>query len=134
MDSWLLISTLDVTDSGPQSRSLNLRIIKTGSADTPLLSFLLLMFVSMLLTLVLWSSISPTKLPLKSSKQKRLFAARRTLDQSLQAHLGHAESRSMETTIVGHGMPVCTNRRWMQMDSTGLSTERLTNMVSLASQ
>ena len=77
-----------------------------------MLSGLLLMNRSLLLTQVLWSSISPTKLPLKSSKHIRLLDAGRAMDQCLQAHWRHAsmESRSMETTNVSHGMDLLTNR------------------------
>ena len=99
-----------------------------------MLSGLLLINTSMLLTLVLCCSISRSKLPLKSSKQIGLLDAGRTVDHGLQAHLGQGENRSMETTNVVQRITVITKIRGMQMDSTGLSTQRLLANCALISQ
>ena len=115
------------TARGPLFHFSKWKRLAIASGASQILSGLLLIKRSMLLTLVLWSSISPSKLPLKSSKKKWLLNAERTRDQCLHTHWGHAESRSMETTNVFHTMNLITNCRWMQMDSTGLSTEKLRN-------
>ena len=113
-----------VTAKGPLFRFLKSKTPAIALEVSQTLSGLsLMMKQSVLLTLVLCSSISQNKLPLKSSKQIRLFYAGRTWDHCLDSHCWQA-SRSMETTNVVHTIGLITSRSWMQIDSTGLSTDR----------
>ena len=124
-----------VTAKGPLFRFLKSKTPAIALEVSQTLSGLVLMKGSGLLTLVLCSSISPNKQTLKSLIQKRLLDAGSSGDQCLQAHCGGQTTRSMKNTNVGQGIiDLITSRSWMQMDSTGLSTQRLMANCWLISQ